>query len=78
MMLVIQHIFLIIAKIRAVISLFEIDLLILANKKDMESIGGHTNNPIAKRMYENIGFLQVDDKSGSHSYNWYLEKKLGK
>ena len=49
-----------------------------ARKLGMELIGVHTNNPIAKRMYENIGFLQVDDKSGSHSYNWYLEKKLGK
>ena len=48
-----------------------------ARKKGMEYIGVHTNNPIAKRMYENIGFLQVDDNSGDHSYNWYLEKELG-
>ena len=26
---------------------------------------------------ENIGFSQVADKSGDHSYNWYLEKELG-
>ena len=48
-----------------------------ARKLGMELIGVHTNNPIAKRMYENIGFLQVDDNSGDHSYNWYLEKELG-
>ena len=47
-----------------------------ARKRGMEMIGVHTNNPVAKKMYENIGFLQVDDKSGTHSYNWYLEKKL--
>ena len=48
-----------------------------ARKKGMVMIGVHTNNPIAKRMYENIGFSQVDNRSGIHSYNWYLEKKLG-
>jgi hypothetical protein len=44
----------------------------------MKLIGVHTNNPIAKKMYENIGFVQVDDKLDSHSYNWYLEKQLVK
>lgn len=47
-----------------------------ARKVGMEMIGVHTNNAVAKKMYENIGFLQVDDNFGSHSYNWYLEIKL--
>ena len=49
-----------------------------ARKLGMKLIGVHTNNPIAKKMYENIGFVQVDDKLDSHSYNWYLEKQLVK
>ena len=47
------------------------DAILLAEKRDFSSIGIHSNNPVAVRLYESLGFVVVE-----HGERSYLEKTI--